>query len=92
MEEFEVAEGRFRLQTGEALVLYTDGITESFSHEDPGPTRRRDMFGESRLDAALAGCACTPEGIIVKIHEDLFAFTRSRSRTDDQTIVVLRKT
>ena len=107
MPEFEVAPGRLVLQPGDALVLYTDGITEQFdlpaAATDPFapaldapvpiPGAKREMFGTHRLDAALADCTGAPDCVVASIHQALFAHTHgSRSRADDQTIVALQRT
>lgn len=73
------------LEPGETLILYTDGITEAFNH-------RREMFGTAGLDAAIAVSDGSPDGVIEAIHGLLFEHTQERTRSDDQTIVVLRAT
>lgn len=72
-----------RLEENDTLVLYTDGITEAFS-----PDRR--MFGVDGLDAALESCTGDPDCVVESVHRALFEHTKSRRRTDDQTLVAMR--
>jgi len=72
-----------RLEPGDTIVLYTDGITESFNE-------RREMFGVDGLDAALEGCSGQPACVVDSVHGALYEHTQSRTRDDDQTIVALR--
>ena len=72
-----------RLEPGDTVVLYTDGITEAFND-------RRDMFGVNGLDAALENCSGQPACVVDSVHGALFEHTHSRTREDDQTIVALR--
>ena len=45
-EDWQCAMGESRLDAGDVLALYTDGLTES-------PNARDEEFGEERLAAAL---------------------------------------
>lgn len=72
-----------KLEPGDTIVLYTDGITESFNGE-------REMFGVDGLDAALEGCSGQPACVVDSVHGALYVHTKSRTRDDDQTIVALR--
>lgn len=73
-----------RLDMGDTLVLYTDGITEAFS---PG----REMFGVLRLDAALMACSGKPECAVDSIHRALYSHTGVMDRDDDQTLVIIQR-
>lgn len=85
LEEAEYEQANTSVESGETVVMYTDGITEAFS---PPPVR--EMFGESRLVGAVRDCSGEPPCIIESIHERLYEHTSSRSRADDQTIVALK--
>jgi sigma-B regulation protein RsbU (phosphoserine phosphatase) len=78
LEQHEV-----RLVPGQTVVFYTDGITEAFDGD-------RRMFGTDGLDAALKKCTGEPDCVVDSVHAALFEHTGSRSRDDDQTLVVFK--
>jgi sigma-B regulation protein RsbU (phosphoserine phosphatase) len=73
-----------RLQTGDVLILYTDGITEARNPQG-------QMFGEERLDRA-AVCRGTAQGTLDAILGDLNRFRGQRATSDDSTLLVARVT
>ena len=73
------------LNPGDALVMYTDGVTEAENNEHA-------QFGEPRLEAALAELKGAPskqivETILAKIRE----FTDGAAQSDDITQLVIRR-
>jgi sigma-B regulation protein RsbU (phosphoserine phosphatase) len=79
------AECEVKMEAGDTLVLYTDGITEAFS-----PTG--ELFGTGRLDAILAARPENATAVVMKILEGVGRFTGGSPATDDRTILVLRAT
>jgi len=79
-------EGTVRLDPGDRLLVYTDGLTEARS-----PTG--EEFGEERLRRAIAGTPAGASGsslvdnVLARVH----AFSAGR-REDDQTILVICRT
>jgi phosphoserine phosphatase RsbU/P len=80
-----------QLEVGGALVLTSDGITESFSPAE-------ELYGERRLVQALALCdaaadPCTSaRDIVTAVHQAVIAWQGGRDEpTDDQTVVVVRR-
>jgi sigma-B regulation protein RsbU (phosphoserine phosphatase) len=73
----------FRLEPGDLVVLYTDGITEAFSPEG-------ELFGTERLDRAVRAGAGDPDDTVAAVLEAVAAHQGHRSRADDQTLVVIR--
>ncbi|WP_237536029.1 GAF domain-containing SpoIIE family protein phosphatase [Streptomyces sp. SID3343] len=53
--DVRLTEARFRLNAGDTLLMYTDGIIEAHSHT-PGRGPRGPLFGERRLHEVLAAC------------------------------------
>ena len=73
------------LQSGEYLILYTDGITES--QNEAG-----EFFGLKRLQQTLfTSAATTAEGLLNNLLETVQAFTGSAPRLDDMTLIVIKK-
>jgi sigma-B regulation protein RsbU (phosphoserine phosphatase) len=71
------------LEPGDALVLYTDGVTET--------RREGQLFGEYRLREAVAKCVGTSATEMVRSLElAVTSFDDGRPR-DDMAIVVLRR-
>ncbi len=73
---------RVHLSPGDHLVLFTDGITETFDHEG-------NMFDYERLDAAIVAARCeSPQTTIDSILKALDTFAHGRPPDDDRTLVV----
>ena len=74
-----------RLAPGDAILLYSDGFTEA---QDASGTE----YGCERLEASIrrrAGLA--PRALIAACLEDLQAFAEGTPRSDDRTIMALRR-
>jgi sigma-B regulation protein RsbU (phosphoserine phosphatase) len=84
-EPYELACDTVELRPNDTVILYTDGITEAFN-------AAREMFGPSRLDAALVKCSGAPDCVVDSVHSSLYQHTGSRTRADDQTLVAIRFT
>lgn len=75
---------RIQLESGDSLVLYTDGVTEAMN---AGKT----LYGEERLKESLLRYRHEhPCELLSAIHEDLDAFTGTCGEQDDRTIMILR--
>ena len=74
-----------QLNTGDALVMYTDGVTEA---ED----KDHAQFGESRLDAALAeSTGASSKQIVDNINARVKEFIAGAPQSDDITQLVIRR-
>ncbi|MEM1330755.1 MAG: PP2C family protein-serine/threonine phosphatase [Planctomycetota bacterium] len=83
-EPLEIREGHVRLAQGDTVVIYTDGVTETF-----GPDAV--MFGDERLDMAIArGAPDGPDAVCDAIMRDLDGFTGGAPPADDRTLLVFR--
>lgn len=81
----EYNESRLRLEPGDLLVCYTDGITEP-------ENAYGEMFGEERLIALLLAHADQEmSSIAEKIVEEVTKWTASSELQDDMTLLLARK-
>src|SRR5215210_3539768 len=79
----ELLDTSLRLMPGEALVLYTDGVTEARSTDG-------DFFGEGRLRHLLSFCAGFDAGTFAgRIKDAVLDFQEGYPR-DDLAVLVLR--
>ena len=72
-------ETSFRIEPGDTLTLYTDGITEATDPAD-------EMYGEERLRARIAA-AHAPQEIMESVIDDVRQFTQRRPPEDDICLV-----
>jgi len=72
-----------KLQPGQTLVMFTDGITETL---DAGGRQ----FGEAALEAVISGSRGGPDQLVEQIAAAVKRHRGSAKANDDQTIVALR--
>jgi sigma-B regulation protein RsbU (phosphoserine phosphatase) len=78
-------EAHVRLEPGDTLVLFSDGVTEEADPED-------NQFGEERLAKLVASLHDRPATEIVQeIHRAVREFTQGAPAADDITVVVARR-
>ncbi len=75
----------YRLLPGEALCLFTDGVTEAMNADD-------ELYGRQRLFSVLKSSAGATEALqlVNAIRDDVRAFVLATERSDDLTILALR--
>ena len=72
-----------KMEPGDSLVLYTDGVTEAMNRQD-------QEFGMERLQSALEGARLAgARGILESILESVGRFQRGARQTDDLTLLIL---
>jgi serine phosphatase RsbU (regulator of sigma subunit) len=78
-------EGKTQLQPGDALVIYSDGVTETQNQagEEFGPLRLYDVVARN-LDS-------TASGIRDKIEAALTKFAQGTASVDDITLVIVKR-
>ena len=82
-------EAELTLESGDLLLLYTDGITEAAAPAKGA--QPRDLFGTDRLDQLLLDCRSGNTGeCIDRIKEGLRAFCENAAPADDQTLIAIR--
>lgn len=83
--EVPYAEASVEMRPGDALIVYSDGITETFDASG-------NEFGEERLAEVAVRCrhlgATALEGEILR---DIDVFSKGAKATDDRTLIVLRR-
>jgi sigma-B regulation protein RsbU (phosphoserine phosphatase) len=84
-EDISYDEQTVRLEPGDLLVTYTDGVTEAHSSKD------HNLYGEDRLEQLLYEIRHeSVEAICERIHRDADQFAEHECQ-DDVTILVLRR-
>jgi sigma-B regulation protein RsbU (phosphoserine phosphatase) len=87
-EHTRLSDGKCRIAPGDALILYTDGVTEAF---DPSG----DIFTEARLLETIQRimCQATPPdaaAILDEIDAAVKGFTAGADASDDLTLLVIK--
>jgi sigma-B regulation protein RsbU (phosphoserine phosphatase) len=73
------------LEKDDSILLYTDGLTESFNHDG-------EFFGEDRLTEALRSNRCSSASELMDVVENaLLNFVQDMPPADDLTMLVLRR-
>lgn len=76
--------GKVQMSEKEILVLYTDGITETFNKENK-------QYGEERLlNVLVAGRALCSQNMVDKIIDDVSAFRGEADIFDDSSVIVMK--
>jgi sigma-B regulation protein RsbU (phosphoserine phosphatase) len=84
-EDVDYEEGTVKLEAGQLLVVYSDGITESFDGAN-------EPFGLAGVHRALERYRDAPAAAILDgILHEAAAHTKGRSQLDDRTLVVVRR-
>jgi sigma-B regulation protein RsbU (phosphoserine phosphatase) len=81
-----------RLEAGDCLVLYTDGVTEAFSPQG-------EVFGETRLYQTIESLTTcqgqqggfTAQDLLEKIDQAVIDFIANSQPSDDLTLLVLKR-
>jgi adenylate cyclase len=86
VEEFAFPVDRGRMEVGEVLVLYTDGVTEAMDGAQA-------LYGTDRLTAILAASSADDaRGVIEVVTGDVRAFAAGAEQADDSALLALRHT
>jgi len=81
-----LSEAKISLGPGDAVVMYTDGVTEAWH-----PHSRDEDYGIDRLTAAIDAAPPKAGEILAHIEADLNAFTDGAPQQDDVTFLLLTK-
>jgi sigma-B regulation protein RsbU (phosphoserine phosphatase) len=82
--DMEYGQRHVAMQTGDILLLYTDGVVEAMNDKE-------ELFGQDRLRSSLASAARqSTQGILDSILRDLRQFTEGEEQSDDITAIVIK--
>ena len=84
LEEAQLGEVTITVGQGDAVVLYTDGVTEAGNSHDGD-------YGINRLTAAIAAAPRKAGELLAHVEADLNAFTEGAPQQDDVTFLVLTR-
>lgn len=82
VEDFRYPTERLRLKTGDALCLFTDGLTDA---RNP----RGELYGAARLRTRLQGATGEGEALLDHLRQDVLRFAQGQELADDLTILIL---
>jgi phosphoserine phosphatase RsbU/P len=81
----EFSQGNLRLDSGDTLILYTDGVVDALNIRD-------EEYGMSRLiDLATESRSCAPETFVKTCLSDLSSFRGAGTRFDDISVMGIRR-
>ncbi len=78
----------FRMEAGDRLLLYTDGVTEAVE------ARSRDEFGGDRLAEIFhreASAGAAPQPLLASVQHAVATFAKGARQHDDVTLVVIER-
>ena len=83
-EKYHFRNHTIQLHPGDAVLQYTDGVTEATDAQD-------DLFGEQRLLGALNDApSASPKAVLPFVHDQIAAFVGEAPQFDDITMLGLR--
>ncbi len=83
MDGIPYNEHEFKLEAGDKLFVYTDGVTEAMNIKS-------ELFGEERLrDALNISTDADPEHALKNVNEAIALFTNGAEQSDDITMLCL---
>jgi phosphoserine phosphatase RsbU/P len=72
-----------KLESGDTLVAYTDGLTDTVNRQD-------EHYGDSRLADTIAGASSAgAREVLAHLMKDVEAFAGAVPQPDDITVLVL---
>jgi phosphoserine phosphatase RsbU/P len=81
-EELTLRDETLNLESGDTLVAYTDGLTDTVNHQD-------EAYGHTRLADTINSAPAAAQDILTHILKDLAAFAGRVPQPDDITLLIL---
>jgi sigma-B regulation protein RsbU (phosphoserine phosphatase) len=72
------------IQSGDQVLLFTDGVIEAINSEG-------EVFGSERLDNAVAACPPTAQQLVQAVIREFDRFTAGVPVADDRTLVAVKR-
>lgn len=86
VEDIDLEEKQVRMNTGDVLLMYTDGLTDAINEHE-------EEFGADRLARCLADAQDRPaESLIQHIDREVAAHVGGQPQFDDYTLVAVKRT
>jgi sigma-B regulation protein RsbU (phosphoserine phosphatase) len=86
LEEQEYEEVTFDAESGDVILLYSDGVQDQINEAE-------EEYGRQRLTSVLkAHCSESPANIVAAVMKDLAEFRGGTPDFDDQTLMAIRVT
>ena len=84
MEDLPFKQHEFKLEPGDTLFVYTDGVPEATNSEN-------ELFGSDRMLVALnKDKEATPQDLLSNVNDDINAFVKDAKQFDDITMLALK--
>ncbi len=80
--QFTLSDETLNLESGDTLVAYTDGLTDTVNHQD-------EDYGHTRLADIINSAPAGAQDILTHILKDLEAFAGPVPQPDDITLLIL---
>ncbi len=85
MEDVSYEEDSVKLEPGDTIVVYSDGITETMNEQE-------EEFGEERFEKLLTGnSTVSAEELLRKIISETERFAGNQPQSDDKTLLIIRR-
>lgn len=85
LEHYDFRADTVELKSGDAIVTFTDGVTEACSAAN-------ELYGEQRLETLLKDCApCTARQTVTAINDAVRSHAEGTEQSDDITVLVLKR-
>ena len=85
VEDTVYEEGRIKIEPGDVLTIYTDGVTEAMN-------MREEEFGDDRLFSVLNSRAYLgAREIRDEIYREVLTHSGDRAQSDDLTLIILKR-
>jgi sigma-B regulation protein RsbU (phosphoserine phosphatase) len=81
-ERLTLSDETLHLESGDTVVAYTDGLTDTVNHRD-------EAYGHSRLADTLDSAPAAARDVLAHILKDLEAFAGPAPQPDDITLLIL---